>query len=144
VVVGVLAALAAAQLGCAHPPSWPHEGVVIVDVLQPSHRPSRCTGTIVSSTGSTKIVLTARHCVVDADGKARPASFEVTYSRSGPDGERWSTVHAKVIRTGQDGEQVGAITAGPWVWQEKDWALLRADTPDPIEAVPLLDGIPRR
>ncbi len=136
--------IAAASLGCARPPAWPHSGVVVVGIgPEPPDREHFCTGTVVSSTAATKIVLTARHCIADAPGPRRSTLLSISYPSSDPERNGWKTVRARVLampeRAAPEPDAVG-----PWTWLDTDWALLRVDTADALDAIPLLDGDPTR
>jgi hypothetical protein len=140
-------AMATTAVGCGRPAAWPHSGVVIVSRAPPPAHRGTCTGAVVSSTPSGTLVLTARHCVVDDDGAAKAAEFEVTYPAAGPGGDVWRTVPAWVVRTGQTTPgswEPEPETADGWTWLHEDWAVLRVDTSDPIESIPVLEGDPAR
>jgi hypothetical protein len=138
----VLLAALVPLLGCGRPASWQHSGVVIVSVGPPAPGHHVCTGAVVSSTPDTKIVLTARHCVVDERGAAGADVFQITYPRPGSNGDDWRTLPARIIRTGASDPQRPTPGAESWTWLDNDWALLRVDTTEPMVALPIFDGDP--
>src|SRR5262249_8437257 len=95
-------------------------------------------------------VLTARHCVVDQSGAAKAAAFHVTYAAPGARGETWTTVPARIVAAGASEAPMPpqspppSRATGPWKWLPSDWALLQADSADPIDAIPMLDEDPAR
>jgi protease YdgD len=74
---------------------------------------NRCSGTLIGP----RSVLTAQHCLIDADGRALVAPREVTFRVGG------RVAHGVALRGGA-GFQIA--TEQPW---RSDWALVTLDTP---------------